>query len=93
MVTTALDVLHNQSPSGYCEGSTFSNSYYENDEIVIAMIEFAKLHVQEALKQASEKVEMITDENQDFRLQSCNCIDYVLDTKSILNAYPLENIK
>jgi hypothetical protein len=46
------------------------------------MIEFAKLHVQEALKQASE-----------------NVVSYVfgatteVDKESILNSYPLENIK
>ena len=47
------------------------------------MIEFAKLHVTEALKEASEKAE-IEDLSYD---------DRIVNVKSILNAYPLENIK
>lgn len=49
-----------------------------------AMIEFAKLHVGAALKEASEK---------------STCMDGdpyysdMIDKESILNAYPLENIK
>lgn len=63
------------------------------NELKCIMIHFAREHVEAALKEASEKVEMISDENQDFRLQHCNCIDYIIDKDSILNAYPLENIK
>ena len=48
-----------------------------------AMIEFAKLHVTEALKEASEKAE-IEDLSYD---------DRIVNVKSILNAYSLENIK
>ena len=48
-----------------------------------AMIEFAKLHVTEALKKASEKAE-IEDLSYD---------DRIVNVKSILNAYSLENIK
>ena len=47
------------------------------------MIEFAKLHVIEALKEASEKAE-IEDLSYD---------DRIVNVKSILNAYSLENIK
>ena len=47
------------------------------------MIEFAKLHVTEALKEASEKAE-IEDLSYD---------DRIVNVKSILNAYSLENIK
>ena len=36
---------------------------------------------------------MVVDKDQDFRLQSCNCIDYVLDKNSILESYPLDKIK
>ena len=45
------------------------------------MIEFAKLHVEEALKQASEQV-YVSD-----------TVFCEIDKDSILNAYPLENIK
>ena len=49
-----------------------------------AMIEFAKLHVTEALKEASENAEVIFDDSgQSGRVYQ----------DSILNAYSLENIK
>ena len=58
-----------------------------------AMIEFAKLHVEQALKEAHKNVEMIADEEQDFRLQHCDCVDFVINKDSILNSYSLEKIK
>lgn len=50
------------------------------------MIEFARYHIKEALKQAYFKHEIntINGHNEDV---------YELDESSILNAYPLENIK
>lgn len=48
-----------------------------------AMIEFAKLHVEEALKQASKKA------NYNFKNSPCSG----LERNSIINAYPLTNIK
>lgn len=48
------------------------------EDIVIAMIEFAKLHVKEALKEASEKASFD---------------DVGIVENSILYAYSLENIK
>ena len=47
------------------------------------MIEFAKLHVEAALKEASEKAEW-----KGYTLAAVEICDY-----SILDAYPLENIK
>lgn len=55
------------------------------------MIEFAKLHVQEALKQANEKV-IVKEEYQYDEYDNCILIAKI-DRDSILNAYPLENIK
>jgi hypothetical protein len=51
------------------------------------MIEFAKLHVEMALKEASENAEL------KYRINDISCNDKILDKKSILNAYPLTNIK
>ena len=48
------------------------------------MIEFAKLHVESALKNASENAETKLIKYTD---------DYEIDKYSILNSYPLENIK
>lgn len=49
-----------------------------------AMIEFASIHVTEALNAASESVRTITDEWGHYE---------GIDKDSILNAYPLDNIK
>lgn len=57
------------------------------------IIEFAKLHVEAALKEASEKVEMLPNKEQDFRMQNCGCIDFIIDKNSILNSYPLIKIE
>ena len=56
-----------------------------------AMIEFAKLHVTQALKQASENFKMkIKDDVHELHMND----DWMeVDKNSILNAYSLENIK
>jgi hypothetical protein len=54
------------------------------DNIEEVMIEFAKLHVKAALKEASENAEIDMIKYTD---------DYEINKKSILNAYPLEIIK
>lgn len=65
----------------------FLHDNEDKDLIKSAMIEFAKLHVQQALKEAAYKSECYNkskfpgDEN------------WVVDIESILNAYPLTNIK
>ena len=55
------------------------------------MIEFAKLHVQEALESVVQKVQLdeyqIDEDENGFRTIS------EINVESILNAYPLENIK
>jgi hypothetical protein len=54
--------------------------------VISIMIEFAKFHVETALKSASENVELEGDEGSDFMGISVN-------KDLILNAYPFENIK
>lgn len=54
-------------------------------DAIEAMIEFAKLHIEAALKAASEKSTIIRDEE-------FYTISYI-DKNSILNAYPLTNIQ
>lgn len=51
------------------------------------LIEFAKLHVQEALRQASEKAKIVDTGVTD------SYFDAAIDKESILNAYNLDNIK
>ena len=63
-----------------------------------AMIEFAKMHVQETLKQASEKafveyIDLNTDEIFDYTdVITDDDVEANVNKDSILNAYPLENI-
>ena len=60
------------------------------EDVKQAMIEFAKLHVEAALKEASEKAR--TKDIWEGNTGSEYC-DTVIDTDSIINCYPLENIK
>jgi len=55
-----------------------------------AMKEFAKLHVEAALKEASKKAECCADAIVDL---GHTIIEAYVEKDSILNAYPLTNIK
>ena len=76
----------------------FVNQYdWENSTLDIASVlkEFAKLHVEAALKAASENADagytvIALDENEPNIGDS---IEVYVITSSILNAYPLDNIK
>jgi hypothetical protein len=56
-----------------------------NESLIDVMKEFAKLHVEAALQDASEKSTVIRDE-EFYTISHVN-------KNSILNAYPLTNIK
>lgn len=59
-----------------------------NEEVLYKiMIEFAKVHVKRALEAAVNKVELIEDDVE------INPNSLIIDEDSILNSYPLENIK
>lgn len=68
-------------------------------DIKKAMIEFAKYHVEQALKIASEKVELYKFNDgwkaskQGIKTHEDMNYTVAIDSESILNAYPLENIK
>jgi hypothetical protein len=76
----------------------FYDEHYSIDAVVM-MRDFAKLHVEAALKAASENayVEYIDlDTNEIFDYTDVITDDNVgadVNKKSILNAYPIENIK
>lgn len=75
MILTAKEIIYKHSQ--------LCTSDVEKD-----MIEFAKMHVEEALKQASEKVELVKYK----LLNGVKNATYVYKP-SIIKAYPLENIK
>jgi hypothetical protein len=56
----------------------------DKEDFQKTMIEFAKLHVEAALKAAVKNVEIKPMEHAGF---------YMVDSGSILKSYPLENIK
>ena len=71
----------------------FDEMLKENDECTSTemMVEFAKMHVQEALKQASEKAELETEYENPVN-PSMGSFE-VVDKCSILDAYSLDNVK
>ena len=72
---------------------------HHNPDIEKAMIEFAKLHVIAALKEASEKSKIDIGESytvDEITLHPTSLIATVVikaNVDSILNSYPLENIQ
>lgn len=62
-----------------------------------AMIEFTKLHVRAALKAVSKNIKIteLAEEALDAGLEDFDEVDItdIIDITSILNPYPLENIK
>lgn len=77
-IPTALDILEK----------------YGSSDAVNAMIEFTELHVKAALKEASKKVKtkikMVSSSGSGYSKYKSK---EVIDEKSIINAYPLSNIK
>ena len=87
--------MENKIPTAEEQIEEFKNGFdglaFQNEaEISITkflMVEFAKLHVEMALKEASEKAEL------KYRINDISCNDKILNKNSILNSYPLTNIK
>lgn len=91
---TAEDLLH----KNYFHIKTDlnkTNSYINIGDIYELMIEFAKLHVEAALKEASEQYSIINTEWCPTYGSYGNEIpsNIIVEEKSILNAYSLDNIK
>ena len=68
-----------------------SHNMSSSDNRKKILIEFAKLHVEAALKEASEKV-TCSEETQYDEYDNAVLIAKI-DKDSILNAYPLSNIR
>lgn len=73
----------------YFAGDVFGEFAYKSDVAKIALIEFAKLHVEQALKTAAEDA-ALTDFSFEFMQEGASV---AIDKDSILDAYPPENIK
>jgi len=76
----------------------FYDEHYSDDTVVI-MKDYAKFHVEAALKSASENayveyIDLDTNEIFDYTdVITDNNVGADVNKKSILNAYPIENIK
>lgn len=60
------------------------------EQVSIIMIEFAKIHVEAALEAAYINSYVDNNHQQGMAMDSD---DFVINADSILNAYPLDNIK
>jgi uncharacterized protein with PIN domain len=78
----------------YSDNTSLTEGYYaylvEKESFEEAMIEFAKLHVEAALKEASENAKCCNGAIVDL---DHTIIEAYVEKDSILNAYPLKNIK
>lgn len=63
---------------------------YSNWDIEYAMIEFAKYHCNQQVQEILNNIELVTD--KDVTTEGL-VVKVTVDTKSITNAYPLEQIK
>ena len=82
---TAAEFLKNFNE----EENNIDKLYYDS-YVKKAMIKFAKMHVQEALRLASVEAEV---EHELSNPYDPNSEYQIVNKDSILNAYPLENIK
>jgi hypothetical protein len=69
----------------------YEDKVFTEDIVIRAMVSFAKLHVEEALLQASNKAELAWE--VDMPLNGDLRKSYYVNPKSITGAYSLENIK
>lgn len=79
-IPTASQILKNWGCVNQIDGSDINDG-------IEAMLEFAKLHVKAALNLAYQKSEVYN------KSKFPGDINYQVDPDSILNAYPLDNIK
>jgi hypothetical protein len=82
--------MENDIPTAEEFYTNFVIEHKSDSKTLDLMIEFAKLHVQAALKEASEKAKIKYEYSGNTGSEYC---DEYVDHNSILNAYPLTNIK
>ena len=80
-IPTAEEFLKNKKYPSYTENGGLGIGFVHK-----LMIEFAKMHVEAALKEASENVKY----REQLTMQG---VQRTFSLNSILNAYPLKNIK
>lgn len=89
-IPTAEDFLQEHPQISHFYDDKTNQMVCFSADVQKALIEFAKLHVEAALKAASETVwDSVTKEG---RWTSPEATAYI-SKKAVLNAYPIENIK
>ena len=66
------------------------HDYTHYEEIEQLLIKFAQMHVTAALEAAARKADVVQDWSGNT---GSEYVDYIVHKPSILNAYPLQNIK
>ena len=89
-IPTAKEFLHQSKSLHNMWDNTRGRGEWDEEAIANSHIEFAKLHVEAALKEASKKAKCCDDAIVDL---GHTIIEAYVEENSILNAYPLENIK
>lgn len=84
------------------QGDTEPYGRLPNDKVPLVMVEFAKLHVEAALKAVNQNVKLLVDNNRPDKgpgegedlldYYECGSDTIYVSSSSILNAYPLNNI-
>ena len=82
-IPTAEELFYQNNKKDFWDEGTVE------DYILPTIIEFAKLHVEAALKQASEEVDFTLDTYSS--MQQGSVIE--IDKETVIDAYPLTNIK
>lgn len=90
MIPTAEEFLNNSNNINYKELEPFNLHLDILPFIEADLIEFAKLHVEAALKEASINAETKEECGNPYNPEDYY---YVVNKDSILNSYPLTNIK
>jgi hypothetical protein len=85
VIPTAEELFKKYSWTAKLDGETLK--VVDRQDFLKAIKLYAKLHVEQALKEASENAKII-DVGIDYSI-----IKWVADKDSILNSYPLNNIK
>ena len=89
-IPTAEEFLSTYSIE-YGDSKNNSRAIVKASEATNALIEFAKLHVTEALEAASDKADL--KDYEEYQYGGGYITKQEINKDSILNSYPLENIK
>jgi hypothetical protein len=92
--------MENNIPTSEKFYTDFVIEHKSDGKTLDLMIEFARLHVQEALEQASYNAKLASYDNKankpgtsGFTTVTINDVEWRPCSESILSSYPLENIK